>query len=339
MRTGGAGILFLGAFMILFLLPSRFSRGQERISLLFYNTENFFDPFDDSLTLDEEFTPSGSKHWTFDRFTRKTNLLYKMFLAAGEHLSGWDPPAMIALAEVENGYVLHYLLQETPFRKFNYGVVHYESPDRRGIDVALLYDRERVEVLASRPLPVHFAGEPLATPRDILYVLVRAGGRDTLALFVNHWPSRWGGYQATEGHRKEAARVLAAALDTLRACTGRGRVVVAGDLNDEPSDPAVFFLTNALPEDRRLVNLMAPLQKKGGGTLFYDGRWWLFDQFLVSRELADRCHAEILRFPFLLEQKQVAVPWRTYAGPQYLGGFSDHLPVALTLETDTGRSR
>ncbi len=332
MKNGGQGILFFCVLMLILWVPARTVHSQGSISLLFYNTENFFDPFDDSLTLDDEFTPAGEKHWTFERFRQKANLLYKLFMAAGEHLNGWDPPAMIALAEVENGYVLHYLLQETPFQKFDYGRVHYESPDRRGIDVALLYDRKRVEVLSSRPLPVRFPEDTLSVKRDILYVLVRVDGRDTLALFINHWPSRYGGYQASEQHRRVAAQVLAASLDTLRESTGRGRVVVTGDLNDEPADPAVSFLTGRGNRDWYLVNLMEPLLKKGGGTLFYDGRWWLFDQFLVSGQLAGRCRAEILKFPFLLEHKQVDIPRRTYAGPQYLGGFSDHLPVALTLQ-------
>ena len=239
---------------------------------------------------------------------------------------------MIALAEVENGYVLHYLLHETPFRSFDYGMVHYDSPDRRGIDVAFLYDRKRVEVLASRPLPVRFEGDTVHRTRDILYVLVRTTAADTLALFINHWPSRRGGYLASAPRRMAAARVLAAALDTLSRRSGRGRVVVAGDFNDEPGDPAVVALTRGGGEERSLENLMAPLLKKGRGTLWYDGRWWLFDQFLVSPPLAGaHCTVEILRFPFLFDPQQEGVPWRTYAGLHYRGGFSDHLPVMLTI--------
>jgi len=298
--------------------------------ILFYNTENFFDPFDDSLTLDEAFTPAGDYHWTFDRFRRKADRLYKLFLAVGDHFTGWDPPALIALAEVENNYVLHYLLHETPFRKLPYGIVHYDSPDRRGIDVALLYDHRRVEVLASQPLPVRLPEDSLFVTRDILYVLTRVDGADTLALFVNHWPSRRGGYLASVSRRKAAARILLSALDTLTLRNGAGRVVVAGDLNDEPSDPSVKMLTTA-----GLVDLMGQEAAAKQGTLFYDGRWWLFDHFLVSSSLTGKCSAvAVVRFPFLFDPQQKERPWRTYAGLHYLGGFSDHLPVVLTLDPD-----
>ncbi len=336
MKSKGQGILFFMVFMMLLSLSVPVIQGQGSVTLLFYNTENFFDPFDDPLTLDDEFTPSGEMHWTFARFQQKAYHLYKLFMAVGEHLNGWDPPAMIALAEIENGYVLHYLLEETPFRKFDYGVVHYDSPDRRGIDVAFLYERERVEVLGSCPLPVHFTGDTLATTRDILYVLVHTNVGDTLALFINHWPSRRGGYLASESHREAAAAVLAAVMDTLKYGSGRGRVIVAGDLNDEPSDAAVAYLTGGTDRRWHLVNLMQPLLKENMGTLFYEGRWWMFDQFLVSRSLAGRCEAKILKFPFLFEHKQVDIPWRTYAGPHYLGGFSDHLPVVLTVRSAPG---
>jgi hypothetical protein len=302
--------------------------GQHSLAILFYNTENFFDPYDDSLTLDESFTPAGDHRWTFDRFRRKADHLYKLFLAVGDRMTGWDPPALIALAEVENHYVLHYLLHDTPFSKFPYGIVHYESPDRRGIDVALLYDRRRVEVLASRPLPVRLPEDSLFVTRDILYVLTRVDSADTLSLFINHWPSRRGGYLVSESRRIAAAQVLLASLDTLSLLSGAGRVVVVGDLNDEPSDPSVKMLTAG-----GLVNLMEQRTAASQGTLFYDGRWWFFDQFLVSPVLTGKCSTvEVIRFPFLFDPQQKGRPWRTYAGLRYLGGFSDHLPVALMLD-------
>jgi len=327
------GILVFCVLFLALAFRSVTAAGQGRISLLFYNTENFFDPFDDTLTLDDAFTPAGERHWTFDRFRQKAVHLYKLFLAAGEHLSGWDPPALIALAEVENGYVLHYLLHETPFRKFDYGMVHYDSPDRRGIDVALLYDRKRVDVLRALPVSVILPGDSSFRTRDILYVLVRVGEVDTLALFLNHWPSRRGGYLSSEPYRRAASRVLAEVLDTLSAGCGAGKVIVAGDFNDEPRDPPVAAISGDPDAGKRLVNLMLPLQRAGQGSLYYDGRWWLFDQWMVSPALAGRVlSVEILRFPFLTDAERGGIPRRTYAGYRYLGGFSDHLPVALTLQ-------
>ena len=134
-----------------------------------------------------------------------------------------------------------------------------------------------------------------------------------------------------------AARVLGGALDTLTRHAGAGRVVVAGDFNDEPSDPAVEYLSEDGGAGRRPVNLMLPLQKKGEGTLFYDGRWWLFDQMMVSPQLAVQVRsAGILRFPFLFDREKTVIPWRTFAGLRYLGGFSDHLPVMLILQERKG---
>lgn len=300
------------------------------LELLFYNTENFFDSFDDSLTLDNEFTPGGMKHWTWKRFKQKANYLYKIFMAAGE----WEPPDIIGLAEVENGYVLHYLTRETPFVKFEYGYVHYDSPDRRGIDVALLYRKKNVRILASRPVTVTFPASPEKKTRDILFVLLETGG-DTLACFINHWPSRWGGYLETESYRNRVAQVLVSAIDSVWRFEKNRQVVIMGDFNDEPLDQSVSLLSVKRERQQDIVNLMAPLSRKKEGTLFFDHRWWLFDQFMVSGDLIDRVQeVKILRFNFLLQEKTENIPFRTYSGMRYLGGFSDHLPVLLKMEIE-----
>ncbi len=315
-------------FLAVLLLFLSFSGGaaQERVSILFYNTENFFDTRDDPLTLDDAFTPSGEKHWTFGRFRTKAGHLYKLFLAAGEEGGGLAPPPLIGLAEVENGEVLHYLLRETPFAYFGYRAVHADSPDRRGIDVALLYDPRRVEVLAWRALPVYMAGDTSFRTRDILWVRVVVR-RDTLSLFVCHWPSRYGGVMASEPRRLAAAAVLAAALDTLPD----ENTVVMGDLNEEAGDAAVRRLTDP-SRSRPLVAVCGSTGKKNEGTILYDGRWWWFDHFLVGRALVGHVEAcRVMRRSFLFDPAHPERPWRTYAGPVYLGGFSDHLPVLLWL--------
>ena len=292
--------------------------------VMFYNTENYFDPFDDSLTLDDEFTPDGSRHWNWKRFQQKANHLYKVFMAAGE----WDPPDLIGLAEVENAWVLHYLTEETPFVKFDYGVIHYESSDKRGIDVALLYRKKHVCVLSSRAVPVYFSHDPQKKTRDILSVLLVAGS-DTLVCFVNHWPSRLGGYLESEPYRQVAARVLMRAIDSVRNISHVRKILVMGDFNDEPSDASM-----AMTCDREnLINLMKPAYRGKKGTLYYNRRWWLFDQFLVSKEVVRSVReVQIFRPAFLLDKEQGYIPYRTYSGLRYSGGFSDHLPVLLKLD-------
>ncbi len=292
--------------------------------VMFYNTENFFDPFDDSLTLDDEFTPDGLKHWSWKRFQQKANHLYKVFMAAGE----WDPPDLIGLAEVENAWVLHYLTRETPFVKFDYGVIHYESPDKRGIDVALLYRKKHVSVLSSRAVPVYFPHHPQKKTRDILSVLLVAGS-DTLVCFVNHWPSRLGGYLESEPYRQVAAQVLLRAIDSVKDVEPDRKILVMGDFNDEPSDASVAMTCGR----GNLTNMMKPANRKKEGTLYYDRRWWLFDQFLVSKEAVRLVReVRIFRPAFLLDQERGGIPFRTYAGMRYTGGFSDHLPVLLKLD-------
>ncbi len=321
------GIRFIGLVTI---LPALFSgmlcySQSSGIDVMFYNTENYFDPFDDSLTVDEEFTPDGAMHWTRKRFQQKSDHLFKVFMAAGE----WEPPQVIGLAEVENRYVLHYLTKETPFGKFDYGIVHYDSPDKRGIDVALLYRKKNVRVLSSRAVPVVFKKYPEKKTRDILYVLLTTG-RDTIAFFVNHWPSRWGGYLESESYRLEAARVLIQVLDSMRNVIPNRKIVIMGDFNDEPGDPSLSLI--AKKDHEGYINLMMPLYDKKEGTLYYDHRWWLFDQFIVSDNLFPAVTEVRIFNPAFLLTREGDIPFRTYVGMRYQNGFSDHLPVLLKIQ-------
>ena len=314
-------------FFLVLTLSKGSSAQSASVEFMFYNTENYFDPFNDSLTLDDEFTPEGAKHWTWKRFQQKANHLYKVFMAAGD----WDPPDVIGLAEVENAYVLHYLTKETPFAKFDYGVVHYESPDRRGIDVALIYRKEHVRILDSKAFPVTFSHHPEKKTRDILYVLLSKGS-DTLACLVNHWPSRWGGYLESEPYRLQAARELRRIIDSIKNVNLNRIFFFFFFFNDEPSDPSLLSLTR---EDQKesLINLMGPLYKEKKGTLFYNHRWWLFDQFIISKNLLRVVRdVRILKPAFLLDKDAGYIPFRTYSGMRYKGGFSDHLPVLLDMQ-------
>lgn len=330
-------IKHLSFIVLVFIAGTRvFVYAQENtVRIMFYNVENFFDPFDDSLTLDEEFTPSGQKHWTMDRFRKKANSLYKVFMAAG----GWQPPAIIGMAEVENSYVLHYLTRETPFAKFNYRYIHFESPDVRGIDVAVIYNPEDVKVLSAVPVSIPMA-EGVRPTRDILFLKTSVRGM-LLYLFVNHWPSRSGGFLATKPLRVAAAEKLRFCLDTLLKVHPEARVVVMGDFNDEPDDESLKIITHNPRNigDGQILNLMAGMQEEYRGTLFFQDRWWTFDQFLVSDNLVHfsggdmylKGDAVVFNPQFLLTGDLPARPWRTYNGFQYNGGFSDHLPVMITL--------
>lgn len=312
--------------------------------IAFYNVENLFYPYDDSLKLDEEFTPSGFRHWTWEKMETKIDHIYKTFNAFG----GWELPAIIGLCEVENRKVLNRLIYETPLSRFNYRIVHEESPDFRGIDVALLYNPMKFEPAYHRAIEVRFPFDTTSRTRDILYIKGPLLNRDTLHLFVNHWPSRYGGYAATKPKRNETARILRQNVDSLFLAIQAPHIIIMGDFNDDPDDESLADVLNAQPvspliQAETLYNLMQnAYHSQYGGTLKHQAQWNQFDQIIVSGSLLDTTgilsvennNAYIFDAPYLLEPDEKFMgrkPFRTYSGPRYLGGFSDHLPVFIDV--------
>jgi endonuclease/exonuclease/phosphatase family metal-dependent hydrolase len=308
--------------------------------IVFYNTENFFDTLNDSLTADDEFTPEGARHWNYPKYKTKLNNLYKTFIALGN----WTPPDLIGICEVENRRVLTDLANNTPLSKYNYRIIHANSPDIRGIDVAILYNSDRVHVIQYRYF--HIGKSGLFT-RDILYC--KAGlGNDTCHFLVNHWPSRSTGQIETEPSRFAASSRLRTIVDSLFHTCIHAKIVIMGDFNDEPWDMSLSQKLQAKTDIRNvqtdyLYNLsMAPANGKYKGTVKFRGEWTLFDQVIVSGSLLTSLkglHVEpgdyhIFAGSFLLmpdEQYNGFKPFRTYNGYQYQGGFSDHLPVYVDL--------
>jgi endonuclease/exonuclease/phosphatase family metal-dependent hydrolase len=308
--------------------------------VLFYNTENLFDPFDDTLSADEDFTPSGRMHWTYKRYETKLNNTYKVLVAAGV----WQPPDIIGLCEVENRRTLDDLINFTPFSKYAYRIVHENSDDRRGIDVAMLYNPQTVCFLSSDIYRIRKRG--LLT-RDILYCKVRLGG-DTCHILVNHWPSRSEGQLETEPDRLAAAGLLKYITDSLFNRATHARIIIMGDFNDDPLDESLAGTLKATGEVKntlpaRLYNLtQVPSSGPVRGTLKYQGEWNTFDQIIVSGSLLTRGKGlkvsedgyRIFNASFLLtpdKKYEGFKPFRTYTGYSYQGGFSDHLPVYIDL--------
>ena len=301
---------------------------QQRPYMVFWNLENYFDPFDDPLTLDEEFTPDGYKHWTWSKFLDKRNLIAKALLSMHDRYG--DFPVLAAFAEVENRMVLRQLVERTPLAKLGYGIVHRDSPDSRGIDVALIYRQDSFRVLDVRTLGVLTGGD--RPTRDILYVAgVLTGTGDTVHVFVNHWPSKFGGEEYTGPFRQAASDTLTRAVLALRdSLAGKlPSIIVTGDFNDTPDSPPALSLTSGTG----LVSLALGLHEAGEGSLKYNGRWELIDHFLVSGALEGSV-MEIYSHPMLLEEdsKFLGVkPRRSFYGPMWHGGASDHLPLVLLL--------
>ena len=322
---------------------SLFAQDSSRVDFMWYNVENLFDPFHDTLKLDLEFTVEGARHWTWKKMEKKIDGICKVIVASGK----FEPPMIVGMCEVENGLVLGQLVYKSPLSKFEYRIVHAESPDFRGIDVALLYRSKRLWLKSSRFIRSYEFDEHPS--RDILYAKFLVDGTDSLHVFLNHWPSKFGGEFETEQARYYAATVLSLAVDSVLARDSMANIVVMGDFNDEPSNSDVKRILKSrshlepMNPGNNLVNLSSLLYANGMGSHKFQGRWAVIDQVMVSEALLSEYNAlqvslnscKVFAPPFLLEPDDRYTglrPFRTFIGFKYHGGFSDHLPVLFSLK-------
>lgn len=328
-------LFVLPAFILSYNTCNLFSQ-EASFRFMFYNTENFFDTDDDPLTDDNDFLPGGGMRWTHARYLNKLNSIYKTIVAAGE----WHPPDIIALCEIENRKVLEDLTKLTNLSKLEYGIVHADSPDERGIDVALLYRKEMTGIISATFSMPSLQGELITGTRYLLHVSCRWGA-DTLHIFVNHWPSRRGGVLAGEAVRLAISELLRNKVDSIsESSSGGAKIIIAGDFNCTPFDPALLSLADN--GGCSLFNPCLKLAEQGTGTYRYKGTWEMIDQVIISGFLrdcrkglfADERSFSIFRDDFLLRNDPVfpgLSPFSTYRGFRYQGGFSDHLPVIFDL--------
>lgn len=297
----------------------------DTLNVMFWNLENFFDYRNDSTSVsDADFSPRGSRHWTRKRFYAKCNAVAKGILWASAREGA--VPDVIGLAEIENAFVLRRLTQATVLRKLDYRIIHFDSPDRRGIDVALLY--RGLKQLGSHPAHLFNADSTIMATRDILVATFTTQQGDTVAFIVNHHPSKFGGAAASEARRNIAVERLKQLADSLQTL-GVQKIIAMGDFNDTPANPVYHKL------EPTLWNKAEEFYKKGHGTIKYDGKWELIDMFFVSPPLLQNSKMDIIYIPFLQTPDKAATgtkPLRTYSGPRYLGGVSDHCPVWLQVE-------
>ena len=310
-------ILFLTLFSALY------GYTQQHFRVMFYNVENLFDCRHDSLKDDKEFLPSAQKRWSRTRYWRKLNDLAKVVAAISEERI----PDLIGVCEVENDSVMYDWTRRSSLRALGYRYVMTDSPDQRGIDVALLYQRGSFKLIQHQAIRIPSKQVKKAPTRDILHVVGKVVSGDTLDVMVVHYPSRRGGKAKSEPHRLLVTEILKQTVDSVMQVRQNPNVVIMGDFNDGPSSAVMKKLCS----DGRLVNLM---QGKKEGTYRYRGKWEILDQFLVSGNVRAK-NVEILRHPFLLEEDEKYggdKPFRTYNGMRYQGGFSDHLPIILDLQ-------
>jgi len=308
----------------------------------FYNLENYFDTLDDPKINDDDFLPAGSYNYTAEVYLDKINHLCEVLGQVGTDVSP-DGLAMFGVAEIENEKVLQDLVSQPVFKKRHYKIVHYDSPDARGIDVGLIYNPKYFKVLSSESLFVPLKN-PDGTPyytRDMLWVSGILAG-DTIHVFVGHWPSRRGGEEASAPGRALAAKISKKVIDSLMREDINTKVILMGDLNDDPNSPSVTQVLGAKTNIKKVKDgdLYNPwwtnFLSRGIGTLAWSDSWNLFDQIIISSAFLKKEQdgfffkdAHIFNRQFMVTKsgKYKGYPMRTYNGSIYNGGYSDHFPT------------
>ena len=326
MRT----LLFL--IILITTVACQSSEKRKQATVVFYNVENLFDTVDDPHCNDNEFLPESNKKWTVERYQKKLEDISR----ALTEINPEDLPEVIGLCEIENQTVLEDLTQTPAMARGEYSIVHQDSPDPRGIDVALLYRPAEFKLISYEVLSV----DPGFKTRDILHVFGKLG-RDKMHFFVNHWPSRIGGLEKSEPKRIAAAQTLRNKVDQLLAEDPSAKIVIMGDMNDEPANNSLLVTLGAKApgNEANLINLMLPLDEQNQGSYNYRGDWNMLDNLIVSAPLLEgrgfqtKAPGTIFHRPWMehKNKKGEISPNRTYGGPQYYGGVSDHFPVYMQL--------
>jgi Endonuclease/Exonuclease/phosphatase family len=307
--------------------------------VMFYNLENLYDTINDPNKDDEVFLPDADRKWDAPKYAAKLENLSKVIATGADML-----PTLVGLCEVENESVVKDLVNTTNLKPGNYNYVHFDSPDERGIDVALLYNKNDFKVKSSTAIAVTLPGDTQDFTRDILLVsgeLMMNGKKEMVHVFVNHWPSRSEGEEVSAPKRAAAAARLKQAVDSLNEKYTNPNIIIMGDFNDTPFDASIQKILNAQStstayENETLINLMAVLQATGQGSYNYKGNWQALDQIIVSSSLLDNktldvdvATAQFVKKEWMMyhNDKYGDSPDRTFAGIKYIGGYSDHLPV------------
>lgn len=314
--------------LIISLIVSSISLYAQPLQIVSYNVENFFYPDRDTIKIptdndttiitknDSDWTPTGNHRWSFTRYNNKAENIARVITNIGQ----WNGVDIIGLCEVENAKCLRKLCYL--MRREQYDYVHYESPDTRGIDVALLYKKERIDTIRTQAIKVHI-DDPT---RDILYVCAQVDKQDTLHLFVCHLPSQLGGKAESEYKRIAAKKVLQNAVDSIVINQPHAKIVVMGDMNNEPTQDL-----------NGLKNKMISFQQNGKGTHKWQGKWSCLDQFYISESIDSVATISIYDTEWIMEtdDKYLGLkPKRTFIGFRYNNGYSDHLPIVMHIKNN-----
>ena len=347
MKQLGLSILLV-AFLISPFTPvkAQEQKSYDLATIAFYNLENLFDTIvdpDPNKILQDEFTPKGKKMWNTERYLDKIEHMSRIISELGSDVSK-TAPMMVGISEVENKLVIQDLINHPNLKKYNYGIVHYESPDRRGIDVALIYRKDFVKIVNSQSRRLYYAKKDDFRTRDQLVVEASLQG-ESIFVLVNHWPSRRGGEKRSSPLREAAAALSRSIADSLTALNANAKIIIMGDLNDDPTNISVKKVLNTSAnkkeiQDGQFYNPMEKKYKEGNGTGAYNDTWNLFDQLIISKPLVESnsdswkfYKAKIYKKEELIQQsgRYKDYPRRTFSFGSWIGGYSDHFPVYLYL--------
>ncbi|MFS4468835.1 endonuclease/exonuclease/phosphatase family protein [Maribacter sp. 2210JD10-5] len=339
-------ILFLSSFIFLFQLSIAQDSGKYQLrTIAFYNLENLFDTKNDSLIYDDDRTPEGKDKWTPERYRKKIANMSKVISEIGTS-ENKNSPDVIGVCEVENKQVLIDLVNHPNLNMKNYGIVHYDSPDERGIDAALLYKKASFLPISSKSHRLLLFNEDGYRDYTRDQLLVEGLLDDEKIFFlVNHWPSRSGGELRSRPYRLKAAELNKRIIDSVKRIDVAAKIIAMGDFNDDPVDPSLKKILGVKGKKKRLdtTDLFGPMEKlfkKGSGSLAYRDKWNIFDQIYMTSNLISEpsfsysyWKTGIFTPPYLLDPKgkYKGYPLRTYAGGSYIGGYSDHFPVYIHL--------
>ncbi|MDX1903323.1 MAG: endonuclease/exonuclease/phosphatase family protein [Thermonemataceae bacterium] len=342
-------ILLAFTFGLLFGSAFAQKKSNQNFIIGFYNIENLFDTEDDPAIDDAEFLPSSQNQWNNEKYQKKLTNMAKAIASIGE-----QSPDILGLCEVENKKVLEDLIQQEPIKAKGYEIIHYNSPDERGIDVAMIYKKEVYAPFKHQSCRINFTEYPDKT-RDFLVVSGLIGKKkDTLHIIVAHFPSRRGGMEESQPKRVFVANEIKKKIDSIQLVSPNANVMLMGDLNDEPINKSIVETLNAKPysknlKNNELFNAMGVLKYEGKGThAYYNGKtkkteWNLLDQIIMTPPLVEKKNnlryvlksARIHQPDFLMQvepEQYKGQPLRTFAGKKYLGGYSDHFPVFVRLQ-------
>lgn len=337
-------LLFSGFFVLLLLAGF----AQKPYKVMFCNFENLFDTINDPEILDEEFTPDGPKKWNSVKYNKKIGNLERVLFDIAALDKNY--PAVIGVSEVENRSVLEDVIATPKLAPANYRIVHYDSPDARGVDVAFFYRPDVFELEGSAPIPFTMEGLPNFKTRDIVTMWGTIEG-EPFYFMVAHWPSRLGGKEASAPKRERAAEIMRRAADSVLRLDPATKVVMMGDFNDDATDDSITEVLGAKGDIRKLepgdyYNPFINVLKAGYGTLAYQDAWNLFDNIVVSENLVAgdglkirkaspkaRFYGNIFSRPYMIQQEgqYKGYPLRTFVGNNFQGGYSDHFPVYIYI--------